>query len=95
VDWGIRLVLYLKKRNHGKPEDSRYATLREGWGPNQNLNSYIRVLWLQAILMMIVAIPSYLSVKVNGDLSTLNIIGIWLFGFYWDTWACLNHSVGK
>lgn len=30
--WGLRLGLYLWRRNHGKPEDWRYAQLRKDWG---------------------------------------------------------------
>ncbi len=30
--WGLRLGLYLWVRNHGKPEDGRYAKLRAEWG---------------------------------------------------------------
>ncbi|MGK0367444.1 MAG: steroid 5-alpha reductase family enzyme [Thermoproteota archaeon] len=87
--WGIRLAGYLHKRNQGKPEDFRYALMRKGWGPNQALNSYIKVFWLQAILMMIIAIPSYLAVQINGELSTLNLVGlgIWIFGISWEVWA--------
>lgn len=31
--WGLRLGVYLWRRNHGKPEDWRYAQLRKDWGP--------------------------------------------------------------
>ena len=30
--WGLRLGNYLWQRNHGKPEDGRYAQLRAEWG---------------------------------------------------------------
>lgn len=34
--WGLRLGLYLWFRNHGKPEDGRYAKLRAEWGERAN-----------------------------------------------------------
>lgn len=38
--WGVRLGTYLWIRNHGKPEDGRYARLRAEWGPRANFNMY-------------------------------------------------------
>lgn len=34
--WGLRLGVHLWIRNHGKPEDWRYARLREEWGAAAN-----------------------------------------------------------
>ena len=39
--WGLRLGGYLWKRNHGKPEDGRYAQLRREWGERQQLRMWI------------------------------------------------------
>lgn len=39
--WALRLGGYLALRNIGKPEDRRYAALRQSWGSRTNL----RMLW--------------------------------------------------
>lgn len=38
--WGLRLGIYLWRRNHGKPEDGRYARFREEWGDKVDFNMY-------------------------------------------------------
>ncbi|HWY24168.1 MAG TPA: DUF1295 domain-containing protein, partial [Nevskia sp.] len=40
--WGLRLGTHLLLRNHGKPEDGRYARMRQQWGPQANR----RMFWL-------------------------------------------------
>lgn len=35
--WGLRLGLYLWKRNAGQPEDARYTKLRQEWGAQADL----------------------------------------------------------
>lgn len=53
--WGLRLGLYLLIRNHGKPEDGRYARLRREWGARANR----RMFWffqLQAVFAALLAL---------------------------------------
>ncbi|MGI9026728.1 MAG: DUF1295 domain-containing protein [Burkholderiaceae bacterium] len=38
--WGLRLGMHLFMRNHGKPEDGRYARFREQWGKNADRNLF-------------------------------------------------------
>lgn len=38
--WGARLGLHLWRRNHGKPEDWRYAQLRKEWGARANAKMF-------------------------------------------------------
>ncbi len=38
--WGLRLGTHLFLRNHGKPEDGRYARMRQQWGPATNRNMF-------------------------------------------------------
>lgn len=38
--WGLRLGCYLWQRNHGSPEDGRYARFRESWGDRAAWNMY-------------------------------------------------------
>lgn len=38
--WGLRLGTHLLLRNHGKPEDGRYARMRQKWGAATNRNMF-------------------------------------------------------
>jgi steroid 5-alpha reductase family enzyme len=56
--WGARLALHLWRRNHGKPEDPRYAALRAEWGAKaapRMLGFYL----LQACISMILSIAFF------------------------------------
>lgn len=55
--WGIRLAYYLAVRNLGKPEDYRYAAMRQKHGPSFVWSSLFRVFALQGVIMWIVALP--------------------------------------
>tara|TARA_B100001971_G_C18267964_1_gene595963 strand:+ start:16218 stop:16985 length:768 start_codon:yes stop_codon:yes gene_type:complete len=85
--WGIRLSAYLFKRNHGKPEDTRYTEMREGWKGNPYVNAYYRVFLLQMVLALLIMIPIYplahLSTFSFGILFYLGIT-LWLIGFFFE-----------
>ena len=87
--WGLRLAIYLGKRNLGKPEDFRYQQFRLGWGDWPNLNAYFRVFILQMLLMFIVSTPSFYSMSRTTPFEWYNWAGvlIWAFGFIWESWA--------
>jgi steroid 5-alpha reductase family enzyme len=55
--WGIRLAYYLTVRNLGKPEDYRYAAMRQKHGSSFVWSSLFRVFALQGVIMWIVALP--------------------------------------
>jgi steroid 5-alpha reductase family enzyme len=55
--WGLRLTLYLARRNLGKGEDFRYAEMRRRHGERWPLRSLFVVFWLQGALMWIVSLP--------------------------------------
>lgn len=38
--WGLRLGVYLFRRNHGQPEDWRYAEFRKQWGSKADFNMF-------------------------------------------------------
>jgi len=52
--WGFRLGLHLYLRNHGKPEDARYARFRQKWGAHADRNMFW-FLEFQAILSAVLA----------------------------------------
>jgi steroid 5-alpha reductase family enzyme len=56
--WGARLALHLWRRNHGQPEDPRYAALRAAWGSAaapRMLGFYL----VQALASMILSIAFF------------------------------------
>ncbi len=55
--WGLRLSGYLAWRNWGKPEDHRYAAMREHHGAYFPVVSLFTVFGLQGLLMWIISLP--------------------------------------
>lgn len=91
--WAARLSGYIFYRSlkTGK-EDYRYAAWREEWGNKTNINFYIRVYMLQAILAAAVAYPLFLMNRFSAtqELGTVqDIVGILLFtiGFLFEAIA--------
>ena len=89
--WGLRLSGYLFKRNHGKPEDWRYAKFRNEWKPNENIQAYLKVFVFQGILMFVVTLPQIYFIKSGMELQLgiLEIIGfsIWVLGMVFEVAA--------
>ena len=52
--WGLRLGTHLLIRNHGRPEDGRYARLRAAWSHRANW----RMFWLFQLQALFVALLS-------------------------------------
>jgi steroid 5-alpha reductase family enzyme len=59
--WGMRLALYLAKRNLGHGEDWRYKAMRKKKGKNFGLISLVTVFGLQGTLMWVVSLPVILG----------------------------------
>jgi steroid 5-alpha reductase family enzyme len=58
--WAIRLSLFIFMRGHGSSvEDPRYQAMRQSWGKNWKWQSYLRVFWLQALIMIVVSAPIF------------------------------------
>lgn len=55
--WGLRLAIYLARRNLGKGEDPRYVAMRAAHGEKWPLRSLFVVFGLQGALMWIVSLP--------------------------------------
>ncbi len=53
--WGLRLGLFLWQRNHGKPEDGRYAELRRQWGPQAAWRMW-RFFQIQVLFTMVLCL---------------------------------------
>ncbi|MBD3169790.1 MAG: DUF1295 domain-containing protein [candidate division Zixibacteria bacterium] len=86
--WGLRLSIYIGIRNHGKPEDPRYTSMREKHGNSWPVRSLFTVFILQGILMWIISIPLLTAqLPVTPPyLYWLDYLGIifWVIGFYFE-----------
>ena len=87
VSWGVRLGGYLFLRNHGKPEDYRYAAMREYWGAKFALRSLITVFTLQATLIWFISLPIQCGLigQVTSELRCLLGVAIWLIGLFFES----------
>jgi steroid 5-alpha reductase family enzyme len=83
--WGLRLSFHIFSRNHGQPEDFRYAAWREEAGSSWWWRSFFKVFLLQGVILLIVAAP-LIAVLVADPASTSCSceyagLGLWLAGF--------------
>jgi steroid 5-alpha reductase family enzyme len=86
--WGLRLSIYIFIRNHGKPEDFRYAAWRQENGPRWWWISLFKVFLLQGVLLWIISAPLVAGQYPHfghtpGIFDILGIL-IWAFGFYFE-----------
>ncbi len=77
--WALRLGGYLYLRNHGRPEDSRYAAMRARI-PGFAWKSLIIVFWFQAALVLLVSVPVRWGVGSRDPVGVLTLIGVALWG---------------
>jgi steroid 5-alpha reductase family enzyme len=85
--WGVRLSAYILIRNHGKPEDYRYAAMRRRSPANFWWWSLFKVFWLQAALVNLISFPVVLALTSNSEaIEPLIIAGliVWLIGFVFE-----------
>ena len=85
--WGLRLGLFIARRNRGHGEDYRYAAMREKYGARFPGISLVIVFWLQAVLLWVIAMP-LLQVQQAAapDFTWLDGLGLALFliGFIFE-----------
>ena len=86
VLWAARLSVRIFRNHRGKPEDARYAKWRHEWSQHGRayflLRSYLQVNLLQAILILLVAIPGILALTYPAAASVpFMIIGGFVFAF--------------
>jgi len=88
--WGLRLSIYIFKRNTGKKEDFRYAKWRKDWGRHWLIRSYLQVFILQGIMMFFIVYPVIILRSNQGKgFGLLDAVGIiiWLTGFVMESVA--------
>jgi steroid 5-alpha reductase family enzyme len=78
VVWGVRLAVHIHTRNHGKPEDPRYAAMLAKGGDRPKTRMYVRVYLVQGVLMWLVSVP----VQIGQYGSGLNVAG-WIGVVVW------------
>lgn len=86
--WGLRLTAHLAWRNHGKPEDYRYAAMRQHHGDRFAWVSLLSVFGLQGVVMWVVSFPLQVGQFDRPESPTaLNLIGVgvWLAGFLMES----------
>jgi steroid 5-alpha reductase family enzyme len=86
--WGLRLSLYILRRNWGKGEDFRYQKWRQEEGQRWWWFSFFKVFLLQGVLMWIISIP-LLAAQISSSparLTWLDFLAalVWLVGFYFE-----------
>lgn len=86
--WGVRLALHLWRRNHGRPEDYRYAAMRKRHGAQFKWVSLGLVFGLQGLLMWIISLPLQMTQQtiLPWELTWLDWLatGVWLTGFLFE-----------
>ncbi|WP_233200232.1 DUF1295 domain-containing protein [Blastopirellula marina] len=85
--WGVRLSVHLFWRNHGKPEDYRYAAMREHWGAAFPWVSLLTVFALQGAVMWIVSLPLQVGIALaDRQIVWLIVLGVlgWAKGLFFE-----------
>lgn len=86
--WGLRLSLYLTRRNLGKAEDYRYQAMRKQHGARFPLVSLASVFMLQAVVMWIVSLPVQAAqvAALPEKLQWLDFagLGVWAIGLFFE-----------
>ena len=92
--WAIRLIVRIYLRNRNKDEDYRYKKMRDNWGKNVVVRSYLQIYISQGIVIYIVALPIIFLAAFNNlsNIFIFLIIGIlgWLIGFLFEFIADLQ-----
>ena len=86
--WGLRLSIYILRRNWGKGEDPRYAKWRQEAGPAWWWRSFFKVFLLQGILLWVISIP-LLAAQFSASPARLTVVDglgtlLWLVGFTFE-----------
>jgi steroid 5-alpha reductase family enzyme len=86
--WGLRLSVYIFRRNRGKGEDPRYAKWRAEAGPGWWWRSFFKVFLLQGVLLWVISIP-LLAAQVSPSPARLILLDglatlLWGVGFFFE-----------
>ena len=84
--WAVRLSAHITVRNHGKPEDHRYRTIRNNNQPRFWLKSLYIVFGLQAVLAWLVSLPAVAAAASPAPLGWLDFAAVvlWSAGMFFE-----------
>ena len=84
--WGLRLSAYLAWRNWGKPEDYRYAAMRERHGRRFAIVSLVTIFGLQGALVWIISLPIQVGVVRPSGWHVGVAVGVilWATGLFFE-----------
>ena len=86
--WGVRLSIYLTRRNWGKGEDPRYGSWREKSGKHFWIVSLLKVFLLQSLFLWAISISLQYGVasKTPEMITWLDVCGltVWGVGFIFE-----------
>lgn len=79
VIWAGRLTWHIGRKNQGKPEDPRYARMKEGKG---TVAVILKVYALQGVLIWFISLPLQVSAAAGDGASWVLVLGVlvWLLG---------------
>jgi len=85
--WGLRLAAYVGWRNHGQPEDPRYADMLNKAKGNKNLYALRMIYLLQAAILWLATVPVQAGMLERAPAGPLAIAGAVLFaaGFFFES----------
>ncbi len=86
--WGLRLGLYIGRRNIGKGEDPRYTALLRSRKDRPLIPFLIsKIYGMQAVLAFIVSIPVQFAMYVSHGVDALVVVAIvvWAIGFLFES----------
>ena len=85
--WGLRLGVYLAKRNLGHEEDRRYASIRARNNPGFWWKSLFMVFVLQAGIAWIISLPIQVTITAESSpINWLDYVGLalWAVGLFFE-----------
>ncbi|MBL8850160.1 MAG: DUF1295 domain-containing protein [Planctomycetaceae bacterium] len=87
--WGLRLSWHLARRNHGRPEDARYAAMRAAHGTQFWWISLFSVFLLQGAILWFVSLPLQVAAvrDVPSRMTSVDALGavVWSVGFMFES----------
>jgi steroid 5-alpha reductase family enzyme len=100
VLWGLRLACYIGWRNHGKPEDPRYADLLAKAPGSRNRYALRQIYLLQGAILWLATVPVQLGMLEHAPVGPLAVAGVALFaaGFFFESvgdWQLARFRAGR
>jgi len=92
--WATRLGVRIWRKNHGKPEDARYAAWRTAWLERGRsyflIRSYLQINLFQGLIIVVIATPFIIALSAGPQLGSMyTVLGtlLMLFGLTYESIA--------